>query len=90
MLLTKVVGRLYISKNTADVGTNPDPLTVRVKAGPLNGALAGDREVIVGTGLFGGVPLPSFHNSALPPRITESLIVHIVPTDGETCIPTVA
>ena len=61
-----------------------------VKAGPLMGTLAGERDVIVGTGLLGGVVFPTVHRNAVPLIITGSRMDHIVPTVGDTWTPTVA
>ena len=90
VLLTYVVGRSNRSKFTAEVGTKPVPLTVSVNAGPLMGTLAGERDVIVGTGFVGGVLLPIIHSNADPLTITGLLTLHIVPTVGEIWRPTVA
>ena len=46
VLLTNVVGRLPPFHRTIDVGRNPAPLTVRVKAGPPATAEEGDSPVM--------------------------------------------
>jgi len=48
--LTNVVVRLLPFQLTTEPETNPVPLTVRVNAAPPAVALAGDSELIVGTG----------------------------------------
>jgi hypothetical protein len=50
--LTNVVVTADPLKFTVEVETKFVPFTVRVKAAPPFVALAGEREVIVGTGLF--------------------------------------
>ena len=50
--LTKVVVRGLPFHAIEEVETNFVPVTVRVKAGPPAGALEGEREVAVGTGLL--------------------------------------
>ena len=50
--LTKVVVLAAPLNFTTEVDTNPDPLTVSVKAAPPAVALVGEREVAVGAGLL--------------------------------------
>ena len=49
---------------TTDPETNPEPLTVSVKAAPPAVALDGESEVIDGAGLF---TVKAFGNVAVPP-----------------------
>ena len=52
MLLTKLVVRSDPFHRTTDPETNPEPLTVSVKARPPAVALDGESEVIDGAGLL--------------------------------------
>ena len=47
-----MVVRLELFQRTTEVGTKPDPVTVRVKAGPRAATEEGFNETIAGTGLF--------------------------------------
>src|SRR5262245_54459415 len=67
VLLTKVVGRFSAFQRTTDPLTKFVPMTARVKAGEPAVAVAGSREVIVGTGLVGAGPITKFTGLEVPP-----------------------
>jgi hypothetical protein len=74
VLLTNVVGRLILSNWTEEPGTNPVPLIVRVRAGLASGALMGDIETSVGTGLLEAIGGGLCQRIELPPA------VHVCPS----------